>query len=359
MPRKEALITETIAHFLLDFACFFLLAGDFTASATSTVLLGAGYLIFLLLSFGLRPFFAVVLDEYPLLHTQALGCILTAIALFLPHTWSWIALFLAGIGSAVFHVGVLGEGVCFARGYFSRISILISSGVLGGAFGMISAQQTSLKAWIPGVALLISALLCFFFAEARKYPKRLRAFRNSVNRQIPDGLTLILTLIPLFVIFLISVLIPTPWAEGYLRLLPALTCSLGRGIGGIAADRFGPRKTSLACFGTALLLLTVFPHIPPLYCIGLGALSAPTAISFGASSAALPGRPHLAMGTCSAVILLASLPGFFPVALTPTLRFLCGGLLVLALAVSLGLYTDHCRLFHLREKFILRKGDRS
>ncbi|MBQ5742853.1 MAG: hypothetical protein IIV79_01515 [Clostridia bacterium] len=359
MPRKEALITQTAAHFLLDLACFFLLAGNFTDQTPSTVLLGAGYLIFFLLSFGLRPFFAMILDENPRLHPQALGCLLVAIALFLPPTLGWVSLFLAGIGSAAFHEGALGEGVCFARGYFSRISILISTGVLGGAVGTLVAEQTSLKSWIVAIALLLCAVLCFFFAEARKYPRKLRAFRNSVSRTLPDGLTLVLTLIPLLVISLIAALLPAPWTEGPLQLLPALACFLGRSVGGIAADRFGPRKTSLACFGVALLLLTVFPHVPALYCVGMGFLWAPSALCFGASTASLPERPHLAVGTCCAVILLGSLPGFLPLSLTPTLRFLCGGLLVVALAVSVGLYTDYCRLFNLREKFKLRKGERT
>ncbi len=356
MPRKAALVTETLGHFAVDFACFFLLAGSFAQGGKTSILLGAGYLIFLLLSYGLRPVFGMILDESPLLHSQALGCLLVAIALFLPSSWGWVALFPAGVGSALFHTGAVGEGVCFARGYFSRIATLISTGVFGAAAGTLVAQRTALKPWVVTVVLLIVAVACFFFAEARKYPRKIRSFRHSVNRVLPDGLTLGLTLIPLFVISLVTALLPADWAEGPLRLIPAGICMLGRAAGGITADRFGPRKTALVCFASALLLLTVFPHIPWVYCIGLGVLCVPTALCFGTATAALPQRPHLAVGTCSVVILLGSFPGFFRNVPTVSLRLLCGGLMIVALAASAVVYTDYCRLFDLRAKLHLRKG---
>lgn len=359
MPRKEALITQSIAHFFVDFACFFLLAGSFTKTAQTTVLVGAGYLIFLLLSYGLRPFFGMILDQKPLIHSQAAGALLVALALLIPEKGAWFALFLGGMGSAFFHTGTLGESVCFARGYFSRIALILSTGVLGAALGTVFAQSVTLKSWVLSLILLACAIVCFFFAEARKYPKRIRSFRHSVSQVLPDWGILMLTLIPLFVISLVGVLLPSHWATGPLCLIPAAACLLGRCAGGIAADRFGPRKTVIACFGIALLLLTVFTHVPWAYCVGLGALCAPTSVCFGTATAALPERPHLAVGTCSLAILLGAIPGFFRSSPTTPVRLLCAGLMIVALAVSVGLYSDYCRLFDLRAKWKLRKGKRA
>lgn len=356
MPRKEALITESVAHLAVDLSCFFLLAGYFTQIAQSTVLVGAGYLIFLILSYGLRPFMGIVLDEMPKLHSQAVGCLLVALSCLFPASWAWFSLFPAAVGSALFHTGALGESVAFARGFFSRNAVLISTGVFGAAAGTVLAQQRVLPGWVLSILLAALALACFFFAEARKYPRRIRAFRHSVTRVLPDWAVLILTLVPLLVISLVGTLLPADWSEGPLILIPAAVCMLGKAVGGVAADRFGPRKTSLISFGLALVLLTVFTHIPWLYCIGLGALCAPSSICFGIATAALPEKPHLAVGTCSLVLLLGTVPGFFRTATTTSIRIMCAGLLILALTVSLGLYTDHCRLFDLRARLKGRKG---
>ncbi len=358
MPRKEALITEIITHFAIDLACFFLLAGNFSQTAQTTLLIGAGYMIFLVLSYGLRPFLGVLLDEMPNhIHAQAVGCLLVALACLLPSAAAWVALFPAAVGSALFHVGVLGESVSFARGFFSRNAAIISTGIFGAAVGTFLAQQKILSGWVLTLILLALALACFFFAEARKYPKKIRSFRHSVIRSIPDWAILALTLIPLFLISLVGSLLPADWTEGPQILIPAHLCMVGRMAGGVAADRFGPRKTSAVAFGIALLLLTVFTHVPWLYCIGLGALCAPASICFGTATAALPERPHLAMGTASVAILLGTIPGFFHIVPTTTIRALCAVLLIVALVLCLGLYTDHCRFFHLRKRFMQRKGE--
>ncbi len=357
MPRKEALITEIITHFAVDLSCFFLLAGNFTEIARTTLLAGAGYLIFLILSYGLRPFLGTVLDEIPRLHSQAVGCLLVALACLLPSGAAWIALFPAAVGSALFHTGAAGESVAFARGFFSRNAMVISSGVLGAAAGTVLARQTDLSGGILGLILFLSSLGCFFFTEARKYPRKIRSFRNSVTRIFPDWAVLLFTVIPLLIISLVVSLLPSDWAKGAMILIPAAVCTLGRVAGGLAADRFGPRKTAVVCFGAALLLLTVFPHVPWLYCIGLGALSAPACICFGTATAALPEKPHLAAGTCSLAILLGTMPGFFRTAPTASIRLLCAGLLTVALAISLILYTDHNRLLHLRARLRQRKGE--
>ncbi len=356
MPRKEAWITETTAHLAVDLACYFLLAGNFSQNARTSLLIGAGYWIFVILSYGLRPFFGTVLDEIPRIHSQAAGCLLVALACLLPGKAAWIALFPAAVGSALFHTGAVGESIAFARGFFSRNAVVISTGVFGAALGTVLAKQTDLKGWFLSILLALLALACFFFAEARKYPRRIRSFRHSVTRALPDWGVLAMTMLPLLIITLVGTLLPANWAEGPLILIPAAACMLGRAFGGLAADRFGPRKTAVVCFGAALILLTIFTHVPWLYCIGLGALCAPTSICFGTATTALPEKPHLAVGVGSAMILLGTVPGFFRTVPSYPIRLLCAGLLILGAAISLVLYTDHCRLFDLRAKLRLRKG---
>ncbi len=347
MVRKEAIAVQSVAHLAVDLACFFLLAGNVSITAETPLLTGTGYLIFLLISYGLRPFLGAVLDAYPKLHSQAIGCLLVGLSLLLPTKWAWFALFPAGVGSALFHVGAFGESLAFARGYFSRCGAVISTGVFGAALGGLLPGLV--KGWVLTVILLLLSLGCFFFAEARKYPRKIRSFRNSITRELPEWGILIFTLLPLLFLCLTQTLLPATWAKGWFALWPAAACMLGRLGGGIAADRFGPRKTVVISFCLAALLLGVFTHIPVLYCLGLAALCAPTAVSFGTATASLPEKPHTAVGACSAVLLLGTVPGLFPSVPTVSVRLLCGGTMLVGAGVSLLIYTDHRRIFNLRK----------
>lgn len=357
MTRKEALITETFAHLAMDTACFFLLAGTFSQTAQTGLRIGAGMLLFALLSFGLRPLLGWFLDEFPKAHAQAVGCLLAAIGGILPAGWSWGALILAAVGSAVFHIGALGESLAFARGYFSRNGIFLAAGGFGAALGTVLGAGIKIPGWAFSLLLVLCALLCFFFGEARKYPRRIRSFRHSVSRKFPDWALLLLTLIPLLNASLTVSLLPSAWIKGSLILFPAGACLAGRVLGGICADRFGPRKTALLSFAVATVMLTVFTHSPVGYCLGLAALSAPVSISYGTATAALPEKPHFAAGICSLVLLGGALPGFFPITAGENARFLCGILLVLSLGISLILYTDHTRIFPWRKRPVKAKGE--
>ncbi len=349
MARKEAMIVQSLTHLVIDLACFFLLAGNFAQNAQTSLLVSTGYLIFLLISYGLRPFLGAVLDVWPKLHTQAIGCVLVGLALLLPATWGWFALFPAGLGSALFHTGAMGESLAFARGYFSRNAIILSTGVFGAALGTLLGERGLVKGWVLTVILAVLGLGCFFFAEARKYPRRIRSFRHSVSREIPEWGILIFTLVPLLALALVQSLLPPTWAKGWLSLLPAFSCMVGRLAGGVAADRFGPRKTVAISLSAATILLAVFTHIPWLYCLGLAALCAPTSVVFGTATAALPENPHTAAGVCSAVLLLGSVPGFFPSVATVSVRILCGGIVVAGVIAALVTYTDHRRILALRK----------
>lgn len=355
MTRKEAIVTEMISHFTVDLACFFLLAGRFSL-AVSPSLLGGGYLIFVLLSFGLRPFLGAVLDEFPRFPSQSVGCLAVGVACLLPVSWGWVALFLAAVGSALFHTGTGGESVSFARGYFLRVGLIFSTGCLGAALGGLLAS-TGFPAWVLSLLLGICSLGCYFFAQARKYPRRIRSFRHSMTRKLPWWAGLGLTLFPLFVAGLTVSLLPLERTDGAWVFLPALFCLLGRGFGSFAADRFGPRKTSVVCFGAAAVLLTVFTHVPLAYCVGLGFLSAPLSVGIGTAVSLLPSRPHFSFGVCSTAILVGSVFGFFRGAATGPVRFLVAVLLILCVAISAVLYTDHCKMFVIpRSK---RKGEKA
>ena len=355
MLRKEALLTEAVTHFVVDFACFFLLSGTFASVAEGrSAVLGAGYLIFLILAYGIRPFVGAVLDEYPRFHSQSVGCLLVGIACLLPPSAGWIALFSAAVGSGLFHVGIGGESLAFARGFFARSASVLSTGALGTVLGS-AAAKTDLPSWFCSIAVGVAALACFLFSESRKYPRKIRAFRHSVSPFVPPRAAFLLTLFPVVAASMTVGFLPTERTDGFWRYLPAIAVFLGRILGGVFADRFGPRKTAAVSFLGATVCLTVFTHVPWLYCVGLAFISAPVSVTLGAGVASLPSRPHFSFGVWSFALLMGTVPAFFRGAVTPAVRVSAAVLLLCSVVLSLFLYTDHCKTlsFSLRRE----KGD--
>ena len=78
MKRKQALLAQFIAHLTVDLACSYLI------SRLPVEKLPAGALIFLLITFSLRPCRGLVLDAFPNLQPQAAGCALVSVGTLLP-----------------------------------------------------------------------------------------------------------------------------------------------------------------------------------------------------------------------------------------------------------------------------------
>jgi len=347
------LLTESAVHFLLCFLIRDRISGAFSFCVEGDgALVGAGTVIFLLLAFGLRPLFGAVLDEIPRFHSQSAGCLLMAAGCFFPPAWGWGMLILSGIGYALFLTGAGGESLAFARGYFSRSGILLSSGGLGAVLcGLSGGLPDLLLAFLA----LGGAVACFFFSEARKYPRRIRSFRHSVRKDFPAPVRLVMILFPLFAVSFTGALLPASNLGGGVLVAAPVCAAVGCAAGGLVCDRFGPRKATLFAFGLALPLLTVFTHISWLYCLGILVLHMPLTASLGASTAVLSTRPHFAFGLCSAAILLGSVPTLFFITVTSTVRLIAAGVLVLAGGVCYYLFTDHCKLFGFYG-FYSRKG---
>lgn len=338
MKRKQALLAQFLAHLTVDLACSYLLFSRLPAEK-----LPAGALIFLLITFSLRPFLGLVLDTFPNLQPQAAGCALVSVGTLLPSSWWGAALVLAALGSALFHTGAAGESICFARGLYARAAIVFAPGAIGVALGQVCAAQPIL-ALLPALTVPASAVLCFLFTDARKYPRRIRAFASTVRGFYPPWAVLLLTLIITGFATLSRSILPAQ-ATGWDLLGLAVMATLGRLVGGFAADRFGPRKTLMTCFAAALPCMTVFVHIPWIYAIGIGLLAAPFAVMLGNLTASLPQNPHFAFGILSLAIMAGSLPAFVTETVTNPMRYTASGLILICLLASSLLNTDFCRRF--------------
>ena len=343
MTRKAALLTKVLSHFAVSFACGLLLSDRFASSVGwASVLTEGGLVLFFLLAYGLRPFLGVFLDEFPRFYAQSLGAVLVGAAFLLPLAWTWVLPSIAGIGYALFATGIGGESLAFGRGYFLRCGCVLSTGILGFASGL-HWVLFPIPRGVTVALTVIAALACFFFSEARKYPRRIRSFRHSAATYLPRKLVPWMLLFPLLLSSLIGAFLPASAFDGIGILIPVGCCAVGRVLGALCADLFGPRKSVAVGLGIALPMMTVFLHIPWLYCLGLAALNSVVSASFGAMTSVFPSRPHFVFGMGSVALLCGMIPSLFALTATSTLRIVCGVLLLAGIVAARILYTDHCK----------------
>lgn len=220
----------TIAHLMVDLACFWYLAGLFSVATGDPVRITAGYLFYNLLAFGLQPVFGAMSDHRGTLRALdsrarretdaamgAAGALLTGITLavslplFLafasdaspasslsaasvassavsplqPQSIAlWLLLACIAVGNALFHVGAGASVLRKARGRFAESGVFISAGALGVALGIRLAGIAYPRATVAAAALTGIGL---FLLKWRNQPEAGLPASNAMNGSEPSA----------------------------------------------------------------------------------------------------------------------------------------------------------------------------
>ena len=233
------------AHLVADAVCA---AAVLQIPATQTVEPGdfvALLLLYHALAFGLQPLFGLALDATQRHRAAAaLGCLVSAAALLMP-SWPMLAVAVAGIGNAAFHVGA---GVLCLRTTPHRATapgLFVAPGSLGLLLGVILGRMGT-AASLP--LLPVALAVCFLMFRE---PSRVRACTHAISREDapracehapygPGQLFLGLVLLSIAVRALLSFLVGFPWeTQPGLLIVLTLAAVAGKALGGILADRWG------------------------------------------------------------------------------------------------------------------------
>lgn len=302
--RRTSLIAYTLAHFCVDFACFFLLYRGFVPVKTPEAA-WAGFLVYNCVAFGLQAPLGYFCDRRQGFPAGILGCVLTAAGLCLVGV-PWLGLIVCAIGNALFHTGGGIDSLVHANGKLARSGVFVSSGALGVALGTL-AGKAALPLIAPVLMLLMCTALILFFAlpaAASNEPFSGRPLVSSL------GVGLSVLCVAVCIRAYGGTLIQTPWRAEYL-LLPAWGAALGKAFGGILADYFGARRVGALSL-LACIPLLVFGYQSPLLCtLGMLLFNINMPITLCAVSDRLPGYPGLSFGLTTLALLLGSLFPFF------------------------------------------------
>lgn len=265
--KKTSLMTYTAAHFLVDFACGYILYAMYTEGDIEAASAALLFILYNMLAFATQHLFGAIADKVKSNGRvfAVAGIISTAAGLFVGGGSPALTVCLVGLGNACFHVGGGIDSLTESHG-FTRAGIFVSSGSLGIALGCKFGEKLLLSP-IHYIALLIfAAIAVWLFCKGERHEIKLPAVPENEKSKI-SAKTIVSSSLPAILILLFAVLIRSyagfaavrPESESSLvPLIIAAAAFAGKFAGGIFADLLGARRV-----GSAALLLCV-----PLYYLG-------------------------------------------------------------------------------------------
>ena len=391
--RRIAARTTAIAsgmHLLVDLACFYLLAGRFSAFVSDPSLIATGFLLYNALAFGLQLPIGEWTDRRRSVHScrdgsrlAMTGMLLVAAGVLLPELHIllgggivpmplashidfgamiaiWGGLCVAAVGNACFHIGA-GAGILrMSAGRRADSGVFIAGGALGVSLGTWMGRTGR---WMPGMLLVAVGTVFALSYVAMRLQGRNRAtprmpagtgdhvpVGGSVhNRMVVDSLAgrhageapicrsaaaiVLLCLLAIMVRAYAGSAMPIVWKSRTdlgLFLLPSVCVFAGKFAGGFLADRFGARRTAVLSLLAALPLLFIWGGTVVPCAVGLFSVSITTSLTLVAIARVLPGHEGLAFGLTTLALLLGSTPTFLFRLPDPAGAWVLAGLTALA-----------------------------
>jgi FSR family fosmidomycin resistance protein-like MFS transporter len=318
----------SIAHFLVDFACAFLMFHSVTGTPD-------GYLCVLLYNFcafAMQMPLGIIADKLNRNYLFAvIGCALVGLAYglaFIPVA----AVLVVGIGNAMFHIGGGIDVLNMSEKKLGALGIFVSPGAFGIYYGTVFGKGNGFPAIIIPLTLIITAGLIFILHKAQRgtYPKNAIFSLDGVNSR-----GIFITVACLFLVVclrsFVGLSLSFPWkSTGYWGTVVVCAVVFGKTIGGFAADRFGLSKTSLFSLGIAALLF-LLPQIPIAGVTAILLFNMTMPITLWAVAKIFPNAKGFSFGLLTFGLFL----GFLPVYLGITVSLSVSWIFTLIAAVSL------------------------
>ena len=335
------------AHALVDVigaGILFTLWQQKTLGAEET---GFCFLLFNLVAFGLQPVLGLLLDRWQRPRDCAIaGCLLAGMGVIGFSQRPLFSLVLVGLGNALFHIGAGSICLQLTPGRAAAPGIFVAPGAIGLFLGSYLGQSGTFASW-PFILMLL--LLCGIMLIL---PLPAIDYRRDQDSR-PTAWTVTAVVLLLACIGGRSLTgggLEFPWKTNFVAVIVLTACVfLGKGLGGVIADRLGWRGTAVGAVAVATPLLAFGAGTPAPAIAGMFLFNIPMAVTLAARANLMPGRPAFAFGLSS----LALEAGIWPVLLTSggvagfdNEWIVFGTVSGLAVLLYLGLQTAFRRLPH-------------
>lgn len=300
-----------LAHAAVDAACAALLMGAAQAGRLAPGEALAIFLVYNLVAFALQPLAGLLVDRVWSPRGAAVaGAFLTAAAVPLSLAAGLVAAsaVLAGIGNAIFHVGGGVASLRMTPGRASAPGIYVAPGAAGLAAGALLGKSGG-PLWVAAAALTVLGVALASLprdvgADTAPEPPARRA---AVGFGVEGAVLLVLAVVALR--SYTGLAIALPWKSA-LPLLGALTIAvvLGKGLGGVLADRFGFARIGVGALAISAPLLMMAPHYPAAGVLGMLAFNMTMPVTLVAVANTLPDNPGFAFGLASLALAVGAFP---------------------------------------------------
>lgn len=281
--RKDSygLLVYSVAHFIVDFSCAFIIAGLVTRKATGASLL----LVYNFCAFAMQIFIGIAADYINKnAFVAMLGCILVAASCFFQQNIT-IVVIAAGLGNAMFHIGA---GIDILNSAISSSKIFPAGMFVStGAFGIYLGKIIGNKIYMQAVVIILLLITAFVVLLEALYSKRLASSGNmEVSFNIKSCWHYISVIMLSGVVVIRSymgVVMQFPWQGNivYGTLLITVMTVLGKFLGGAFADKAGSIKASvISLVGAAVLFMFSQSIIPGIMAVFLFQMTMPVTLWF-------------------------------------------------------------------------------
>ena len=299
------------AHFLVDFACAYLMFRYVKDSRARPDAL----LVYNFCAFALQMPFGVLTDMSGNGHAySAAGCILVGASALLgnfPLALSAVA----GTGNALFHIGGGHDVLLNSEGSAGRLGVFVSPGAFGLFLGGLISGNAALK--IPVIAAMaIAATGIMHFCpnvqvSADNISVKASAGSDAPKRNIAGGKAPLLALALLFTAVCLrsygGFLFSFGWKSGAWSWIFALSVVFGKTLGGFIYDRVGGVKASAFTL-TAGALMFMFSDFAPLGCTAVLLFNMSMPLTLRAAADILPRRQGFSFGLLTFALFIGFLP---------------------------------------------------
>jgi FSR family fosmidomycin resistance protein-like MFS transporter len=300
----------SIVHFIVDFACAYLMYRSVIGSGNWEI----SFLLYNFCAFALQMPIGLLADRWNRNALCAIaGCGLVAAAYGLVLMNTVLAVLIAGIGNALFHVGGGIEMLNRSKGKAGILGVFVSPGAAGIYLGTLLGKQLH-SASYAALLLLAASVLLLFYIEQRG-GRRFRSENPPLDFPKAEWNTFLLPIgCFLFVVCLRSYLGMTanyPWKSigGWgIAFLAAVV--LGKMLGGFLADWLGVKKAVALSLGVAAISY-LLSYIPWCGIIAVFCFQMTMPITLWAMGKLLHQSRGFAFGILTFGLFLGNVPVFF------------------------------------------------
>ena len=298
-----------IAHFLMDAACIGVLFSLVHRQLFSLTAMTYLFVLYNLLAFGSQIIFGFIVDTFKAPRLSALlGLILTGVSMLIFLPLPVVAVVIAGIGNALFHIGGGIISLNLTPRKAAAPGIFVAPGALGVLVGTLLGKNGNFIVWPFLLAMAVAGVLIFLIPQPAMYRKQpMPALQQGLKFEYIIYLVLFVVAIRSLVGFAVVF----PWKSDInLLVILTLAVALGKGLGGWLADKLGWTVTAVGSLIVSIPLLTLGASSPAAGMIGIFLFNITMPVTLTLVSNMLPSKPGTAFGLTCAALFLGTLPAF-------------------------------------------------